>query len=54
MEGTELTAIIDWSDATYSDPLYDLARFLISGATEALLDGYGPQLTAATEELAAS
>ncbi|WP_165553977.1 phosphotransferase family protein [Kribbella capetownensis] len=48
-EGTTLTAIIDWSDATYGDPLYDLARFSISAPTEALLDGYGLQLTPAIE-----
>ena len=47
-----LTAIIDWSDATYGDPLYDLARFTISGpeATQALLDGYGLHLTPAVEK----
>ncbi|TCC61187.1 hypothetical protein E0H73_18235 [Kribbella pittospori] len=48
--GATLTAIIDWSDATYGDPLYDLARFSISGATEALLDGYGIELTPAIEK----
>lgn len=48
-EGATLTGIIDWSDATYGDPLYDLARFSISGSTEALLDGYGLQLTPAIE-----
>lgn len=52
IEGQTLTAIIDWSDATYGDPLYDLARFSRSGpsATHALLEGYGLQLTPATEK----
>lgn len=41
-EGATLSAIIDWSDTTYGDPLYDLARFSLSGpaATDALLAGY--------------
>ncbi|MGC4941683.1 phosphotransferase family protein [Kribbella sp. DT2] len=42
-----LTAIIDWGDALYGDPLFDLARFSIAGpdATTAVLDGYGLALT---------
>jgi aminoglycoside phosphotransferase (APT) family kinase protein len=37
-----LSAIIDWGDALYGDPLFDLARFSIAGpkATSALLHGY--------------
>ncbi|GAA1518024.1 aminoglycoside phosphotransferase family protein [Kribbella lupini] len=40
-----LTAIIDWGDALYGDPLYDLARFSIAGPTSALLTAYGLTLT---------
>ncbi|MEV6288637.1 aminoglycoside phosphotransferase family protein [Kribbella sp. NPDC051770] len=42
-----LTAFIDWGDALYGDPLYDLARFSIAGptATHAVLAGYNLTLT---------
>ncbi|MEV0284697.1 aminoglycoside phosphotransferase family protein [Kribbella sp. NPDC050820] len=40
--GNELTGVIDWGDAMYGDPLFDVARFTMSGeaATEAFLAGY--------------
>jgi aminoglycoside phosphotransferase (APT) family kinase protein len=49
--GDVLTGIIDWGDAMYGDPLFDLARFSIVGAdaTSAVLDGYGVELTAELE-----
>ncbi|WP_432935455.1 phosphotransferase family protein [Kribbella sp. CA-253562] len=49
--GGVLTGIIDWGDALYGDPLFDLARFSIAGAgaTYAVLDGYGLELTAELE-----
>jgi aminoglycoside phosphotransferase (APT) family kinase protein len=42
-----LTGIIDWGDALYGDPLFDLARFSIAGPepTTAVLNGYGLDLT---------
>ncbi|GAB2600453.1 phosphotransferase family protein [Kribbella endophytica] len=42
-----LTAIIDWGDALYGDPLFDLARFSIAGPapTTAVLTAYGVALT---------
>jgi aminoglycoside phosphotransferase len=45
--GNELTGIIDWGDAMYGDPLFDLARFSMAGetATQALLAGYGIERT---------
>jgi aminoglycoside phosphotransferase (APT) family kinase protein len=41
--GNDLTGVIDWGDATYGDPLFDVARFSMAGdaATGALLAGYG-------------
>jgi aminoglycoside phosphotransferase (APT) family kinase protein len=50
--GGVLTGIIDWGDALYGDPLFDLARFSIAGvdATSAVLDGYGLELTAELEQ----
>lgn len=43
----ELTGIIDWGDAAFGDPLFDLGRFSRSGttATDALLAGYGLERT---------
>jgi aminoglycoside phosphotransferase (APT) family kinase protein len=40
----KLTGIIDWGDALYGDPLFDLARLSMAGpaATTAFLSGYGP------------
>lgn len=40
--GNELTGVIDWGDAMYGDPLFDVARFSMAGeaATEAFLAGY--------------
>ncbi|MGW6276427.1 phosphotransferase [Kribbella sp. NPDC055071] len=40
----KLTGIIDWGDAHYGDPLYDLARFSMArpAANTALRAGYGP------------
>jgi aminoglycoside phosphotransferase (APT) family kinase protein len=51
--GNELTGVIDWGDAMYGDPLFDLARFSMAGgvATEALLDGYGLSLAGLEETL---
>ncbi|TDO46044.1 phosphotransferase family enzyme [Kribbella sp. VKM Ac-2571] len=42
-EGPELTGILDWGDATYGDPLFDLARLSMAGpeVTAAFLAGYG-------------
>jgi aminoglycoside phosphotransferase len=42
--GNKLTGIIDWGDARYGDPLFDLARFSMAGpaANSAFLAGYGP------------
>jgi aminoglycoside phosphotransferase (APT) family kinase protein len=39
----ELTGILDWGDATYGDPLFDLARLSMAGpeVTDAFLAGYG-------------
>ncbi|ONI69079.1 hypothetical protein BWI15_20790 [Kribbella sp. ALI-6-A] len=50
--GGVLTGIIDWGDALYGDPLFDLARFSIAGAgaTSAVLDGYGLALTPELEQ----
>ncbi|WP_158290862.1 phosphotransferase family protein [Kribbella antiqua] len=41
--GNELTGVIDWGDAMYGDPLFDLARFSMAGdaALDAFLSGYG-------------
>ncbi|WP_432894071.1 phosphotransferase family protein [Kribbella sp. CA-245084] len=41
--GDQLTGILDWGDATYGDPLFDLARFSMAGASamSAFMDGYG-------------
>jgi len=41
--GNELTGVIDWGDTMYGDPLFDVARFSMSGdvPTKALLAGYG-------------
>lgn len=38
-----LAGILDWGDAMYGDPLFDLARFSMAGpaATSAFLAGYG-------------
>ncbi len=49
--GNELTGIIDWGDATYGDPLFDVARFSMAGerATRALLAGYGIEQTPARD-----
>lgn len=40
--GDKLTGILDWGDAMYGDPLFDIARFTMSGPapTAALLTGY--------------
>ncbi|WP_433157103.1 phosphotransferase family protein [Kribbella sp. CA-247076] len=45
--GNDLTGILDWGDAMYGDPLFDLARFTMSGpeATKALLAGYDLDVT---------
>jgi aminoglycoside phosphotransferase (APT) family kinase protein len=42
-----LAGIIDWGDALYGDPLFDLARFSMAGpdATSAVLHGYNLHLT---------
>ncbi|MFK4085433.1 phosphotransferase family protein [Kribbella sp. NPDC020789] len=37
----ELTAILDWGDACYGDPLYDLARLTITADEDAVLAAYG-------------
>ncbi|GAB3924010.1 phosphotransferase [Kribbella albertanoniae] len=37
----KLTAILDWGDACYGDPLYDLARLTITAAPETVLTAYG-------------
>jgi aminoglycoside phosphotransferase (APT) family kinase protein len=39
----QLTGILDWGDAMYGDPLFDLARFSMAGpaATSAFMTGYG-------------
>lgn len=49
--GNELTGIIDWGDAMYGDPLFDVARFSMAGetATQALLAGYGIERTPALD-----
>ncbi|WP_350276121.1 aminoglycoside phosphotransferase family protein [Kribbella sp. HUAS MG21] len=41
--GGELTGILDWGDAAYGDPVFDLARMSMAGpeAMAAFLDGYG-------------
>lgn len=41
--GDRLTGILDWGDAMYGDPLFDLARFSMAGAsaTAAFMTGYG-------------
>lgn len=41
--GDQLTGILDWGDATYGDPLFDLARLSMAGpkVTAAFLAGYG-------------
>ncbi|MEI8408807.1 MULTISPECIES: phosphotransferase family protein [unclassified Kribbella] len=40
--GNNLTGVIDWGDTMYGDPLFDIARFSMSGdaATRAFLTGY--------------
>jgi aminoglycoside phosphotransferase (APT) family kinase protein len=40
--GNKLTGILDWGDALYGDPLFDLARLTMSGptSTAAFLTGY--------------
>lgn len=45
--GGELTGIIDWGDAAFGDPLFDLGRFSRAGptATDALLRGYAIERT---------
>ncbi|TDD29580.1 hypothetical protein E1218_04050 [Kribbella turkmenica] len=45
--GDDLTGIIDWGDARYGDPPFDIAWFTMSGsaATGALLAGYVVELT---------
>lgn len=45
--GEELTGLIDWGDAAFGDPLFDLGRFSRAGstATDALLNGYGIERT---------
>ncbi len=45
--GSELTGVIDWGDTMYGDPLFDIARFSMAGAsaTEAFLTGYGLRRT---------
>ncbi|WP_433002189.1 phosphotransferase family protein [Kribbella sp. CA-294648] len=50
-EGNKLTGFIDWGDAAFGDPLFDLGRFSRDGATttNALLRGYGLDRTPATE-----
>jgi aminoglycoside phosphotransferase (APT) family kinase protein len=42
-----LTGIIDWGDAGFGDPLFDLGRFSRAGSapTTALLSGYGLERT---------
>jgi hypothetical protein len=42
-DGSDLTGILDWGDARYGDPLFDLARVSMAGpeATTAFRDGYG-------------
>lgn len=42
-DGEELTGILDWGDAMYGDPLFDVARLTLAGpeATTAFLAGYG-------------
>ena len=41
-EGNQFTGFIDWGDAAFGDPLFDLGRFSRAGvtATDALLRGY--------------
>ncbi|WP_410792013.1 phosphotransferase family protein [Kribbella sp. C-35] len=41
--GAELAGILDWGDAAYGDPLFDLARLSMAGpeVTAAFLAGYG-------------
>ncbi|OKJ15884.1 phosphotransferase family protein [Kitasatospora sp. CB01950] len=43
LEGTEVTGIIDWSEAGQGDPLYDLATFTLGheDRLDDLLAGYG-------------
>lgn len=45
--GNDLTGVIDWGDTMYGDPLFDVARFSMSGpaAVEAFLTGYGVRRT---------
>ncbi|WP_405066712.1 aminoglycoside phosphotransferase family protein [Kribbella sp. NBC_01510] len=40
--GNKLTGVLDWGDAMYGDPLFDIARFTMSGPapTAAFLTGY--------------
>ncbi|MEU4606215.1 aminoglycoside phosphotransferase family protein [Kribbella sp. NPDC023972] len=47
--GNELTGVIDWGDAVYGDPLFDVARFSMAGeaATKAFLTGYDLRRTPA-------
>ena len=44
----KLTGIIDWGDAAFGDPLFELGRFSCAGSapTSALLAGYGLNRTA--------
>jgi aminoglycoside phosphotransferase (APT) family kinase protein len=46
-EGNQFTGFIDWGDAAFGDPLFDLGRFSRAGvaATDALLRGYGIERT---------
>jgi aminoglycoside phosphotransferase (APT) family kinase protein len=46
-----LSGIIDWGDAAFGDPLFDLGRFSRAGSapTVALLNGYGIERTAELE-----
>lgn len=49
----KLTGIIDWGDAAFGDPLFDLGRFSHAGAapTAALLSGYSLERTAELDHL---
>ncbi|WP_460661956.1 phosphotransferase family protein [Kribbella swartbergensis] len=51
--GDQLTGILDWGDTMYGDPLFDLARFSMTGpaATRTLLTAYGLEPTPTTHHL---
>jgi Ser/Thr protein kinase RdoA (MazF antagonist) len=54
VDGGRLAGVIDWGDAAFGDPLWDIARFaqrVDAGSISTLLEGYDPE-RALLDELA--